>query len=58
MLRSYVCPTTRRDSGGVPIRMRVGDGEEHEIGTISEPDGLPELLRAVAEFFDSQAAQD
>ena len=40
----------------VPVRMRVGDGDEYEIGTVTSPDLLPDLLRETADQLERERA--
>lgn len=37
----------------VPVRIRIGDGDLIEVGTVEYPDGVPELLRQVADEMES-----
>jgi hypothetical protein len=39
-------------STSLPVFMRVGDGPEHQIGTLSGPSSIGEFLRAVADVAD------
>jgi hypothetical protein len=40
----------------IPVRMRLGDGDEYEVGTISDPAELPDFFRDLAAEADRQRA--
>lgn len=42
----------------IPIRMSVGENPAQEIGTISDPGGLPAFLREAAAAMERQQEAD
>lgn len=41
----------------VPVRMRIGDGQERQIGSLTDPDEISDLLRGAADEIDAQRQQ-
>ena len=41
----------------IPIFMRIGDGSEEQIGSISRPDEFPAFLREAADYAEAEQAK-